>query len=122
MKLRATLAAAALLLTAAPAMAMQPPAAPAAAVSDADVTKFAKLMVQMKEQEKAGKAVDNEFLLKAVETLGLSIDSYNAISGGMRTDTALNDRVNAAFQVEARAAQASATPAATAGAPSGGTQ
>lgn len=118
MKFRATFAAAAaLMLTATTtALAIQPPAEPVA-ITDADVTKFAKLMVKMREQEKAGKAVDNEFLLKAVETLELSIPSYNAISGGMRTDTALSERVSAAFQVEARAAQEAAAAQAPSGTP-----
>ena len=124
MKLFACLTAVAALTTAAPALAQDAaasasPQAPAAAApqaagapSEEEVNKFGKLLVQVKELEKQGKSSDTTALLAAVESVGLTVEAYNAISTGMRTDTALNDRVQAAFQREAIAAREAANPAA----------
>jgi hypothetical protein len=112
------LAAPALAQEAAPASPASPaPAAPAAAAdaapSDADIAKFAKVMMGFQELQKQGKGSDQEAMAAVLKEVGLSIETYNGITNNMRTDTALNDRVTAAYRSAVMASQAptAATPA-----------
>lgn len=89
------------------------PAAPAAAApSDSDVTKFATIMMRFQDLQKQGKGGDQEAMAAVLADVGLSIEDYNKMTTAMRSDTALNERISAAY----RSVVTSQSPAPAAGA------
>ena len=104
MVLMETLASSAMAQQSAPA-SPPAPAAAAAAPSDEDIAKFGKVMLGFQELQKQGKGSDQDAMLDVVNKSGIDIDVYNAISANMRTDSALNDKVTAAYQAAVTASR-----------------